>query len=231
MPTKKHKKIEKAFPWYERIRWDRLYEKRKQILFLFFALIVIVWVVSSFASKRESSAISQTLKGELSVIRLTRPPSTDQKIVYEEELDTLLSLLSQSSSLANRFAGVAAQEEILQNRELSTEWFELAINRLDEANLPLYSSIVRATQESEQNENTKALEILNEILSVEETNSKVQFYALLQKAFLLKKIDQPNGEVIEKIETLIEKDPDIVGLFDVWMRDTPTNVLSFLKKE
>ena len=231
MPTKKSKKIEKAFPWYAQIRWDLLYEKRKQVIFSLFALVLLVSVVSIFASKRESSSISQILKGERSVAHLTRPPSTDQKIVYEEELDTLLSLLSQSSSLANRFAGVAAQEEILQNRELSTKWFELAANRLDKANLPLYSSIVRATKESEQDDNVQALEILNEILSVEETNSKVRFYALLQKAFILKKINQSNNEVIEKIETLIEEDPDIVGLFDVWMRDTPTNVLTFLKKE
>jgi len=226
MPAKKSTHL----PWYTKIRWDYLYERRKQLLFLFFALILFVWIVSVFVSKGETTSVSQTAQAERIVAHLTRPPPTDQKIAYEKELDSLLDLLSHSPSLASRFSGIAAQEEILQKRDLSEKWFEMAGNTLEDARLPVYKSIVQATLYSEQNETEKAFIILDTILSNNEIVPKVRFYVLFQKAFILKKLHRSNDDEIEGMKKIIETDPDISGLFDVWVRDSATNVLAFLKE-
>jgi len=222
-------------PWYvvflERFRFDRLYEYRKQCGFALLILVLLVCMISFFVSKSESACMSRTLKAEGIARRLSHPPAAERDVSYKEEFDTLCSLLAQSPTIANRFAGIAAQEELLQQREPSERWFTMAAKHLDEHHLPLYSAIVQATLHSEMGEYDKALEEIESVLAKSASEPKAHFYALLQKSYLLKKMDKSNSEVLDLLEKIVEQDPEISGLFEVWVRDTPINFFTFFRKE
>lgn len=229
--------IEPTLHWRERLihwsGWEKMVEYRRQLIGITLCLIAVIWLFGWWFARQQSSSVADTLRAEMIVQRLRNPLSTPDasKIAVDSELQHLAELAPVKSPLAARFSGMIAQEEVLQDvHPLSEERFSIASDNLIQAQLPLNSALVKATQLSSDGKIDEALHQIEEILSQSKNVlPQVYGYALLQKATLLRQQKMSNGMVLSELENFLSSHPDVEAAFDHVFSGKTNEALSFLK--
>ena len=236
-PTQHPPRIEPTLNWHERwlhwSGWEQIVEYRWQLIGSTVCLVALVWLLGWWFARTESSSVAQTLRAEAIVQRLRNPESTPEvsEISVQQDLERLKELCPLKTPLGTRFSGVIAEEEVLQNvQPISEERFSIASKNLEQASLSLESSLVLATQLSEEGKIDEALRTLDDTISKSGDDfPQAHAYALLQKAALLREQKKANSEVIEEVERFISSHPDVEATFDHVFSGKAREVLAFLK--
>jgi hypothetical protein len=230
------KPIKSPLHWHERLLhwsgWEHVIEYRWQLIGISLCLITMIWILAWWFARSESTSLSQTLRAEAIVQKLRNPESAPEpsEISVEKALQRLKELIPLGTPLATRFSGVIAEEEVMQHvHPISQERFSIASENLLQARLPTKSSLVLATQLSQDGKIDEALLIIDDIIAKSAVNFPQEHaYALLQKASLLREQKKANGAVIHELEQFLTSHPDIEASFDHVFSGKARDILAFL---
>jgi hypothetical protein len=228
--------------WYDRLLmwsgWDWIVEYHRSLIAAAVFLVAVICLIGWWVGRSESSSVGHMFRAEAIVERLRSPNSAPDETEQALETDRqrLFELTRQNASIADRFAGVVAEEELLQHaQELSTKAFETASQNLTQASLELHSTLVHATLLAHQEKTDEALNIINDIIeksgAADSTAPypELHAYALLQKASLLQQQKQSNGPVIDELHQWLTDHPSVDEALDSWFSGKGRQVINSLR--
>jgi hypothetical protein len=210
-------------------------EYRAQLIGGTLCLFVLVILSGWWYSRRESSSVASTIRAEAIVQRLRQSKASPETadISVQQGLQRLEELTPQGTSLFTRFSGVVAEEEVLQNvQPLSKDRFDIASKNLEQADLPIDSSITSATFLSRSGNVDEALRLLDQ--TIEKSGDRFPMahaYALLQKAELLREQNKTNTAEIDELTRYMSSHPELEASFDHVFSGKAHSAIAFLKRE
>lgn len=222
--------------WYEYVihwsGWETAYEHRRRVALVVALCLLCAGFIGWLFVRRASASVYSTVRAEMIVDRLTQGNEPEKEEVDAvQETKRLEALAPLHSELGSRFSGVIAQEEVLNGSTIDCNRFHVAAQELTRSNLPLQALVVKATQLCAENKPQEALQVIDQILDKGKKCKELYTYALLQKATLLRTMNQPNDKVITEIKEIIANSPTISASIEEWCDDNPEQLLDFLHKQ
>ncbi len=220
--------------WYEYALhwsgWEMIYEHRRKVASGVAFCLIFAGFIGWLYARRATSSVQSIMRAERIVNQLTQGPGPDQEEVdAAQETKRMEVLAPVNSQLGRRFSGVIAQEEVLNKLPIDADRFHAAVQELTEAKLPLQALVVEATKLSAENKPHEALQIIETLLSKAKANTNLYTYALLQKASLLRTLNQPNESVITEIKEILSQSPRLSDSLEEWCDETPESLLNYLQ--
>lgn len=200
--------------------WEQLAERRRPIIAGVVFVLICLWLIGWWIARSSTSSVASALRAEALVQRLQAPGASPKtpEITVEEARKRLEALVPVGSALDVRFAGVLAEEEVLQRvSPITVDRFTVAVQNLQEASLSIDASLTTATELTKEGKADAALQALNSITEDKETRFPIaRTYALLQKAVLLRDQHVSNEEVIDEIQSLLLTNPAVGEAAERW---------------
>jgi hypothetical protein len=223
--------------WHERLvhwsGWEQLAEHSRPVIAGVVLMLVCLWLIGWWVARSSTTSVASALRAEVLVQKLQAPGATAKtsEITVEEEMKRLEALVPVGSGLSARFAGVLAEEEVLQRHlPITTARFTVAAQNLQEASLPIDASLTRATELTKEGKTDSALQVFNTVIEDKGAQFPIaRAYALLQKAVLFRDQHVSNGEVIDELQAFLLANPTACEAVDHWFSGKADQSLAALR--
>jgi hypothetical protein len=213
--------------------WEQLAEYSRPIIAGVILILICLWLVGWWVARSSTSSVASALRAEALVQRLQSPGASPKtpEIPVEEARKRLEALVPVGSALDTRFAGVLAEEEVLQRvSPITVDRFTVAVHNLQHASLPVDASLTTATELTKEGKADAALQALNSITEDKETQFPLaRAYALLQRAVLLRDQHVSNADVIDELQALLLTSPAAGEAADRWFSGNSFESISALR--